>query len=153
MVDKSISSFDSDDSTSLALQSLRKDGVVIIKNVLSSEVIDQLNAILEPLFEGHQTGGSGSGGLLVAKKKKPSAPEEEKKDEKEEEEEKDYWADVNFGRENFEEIVEFIERHYIDPEINRSRGPIFTIMNYTNSAAPQRSRNRVGNGQSKIHRY
>ena len=67
-----------------------------------------------------QSEGTGSGGVLAGKKKK-SAPEDEKK-EKEDEEEKDYWADVKFGRENFEEIAEFIDRHYIDPEINQSRG-------------------------------
>jgi len=46
---------------------------------------------------------------------------EEKKEEDDDEEEKDYWKDVTFDRENFQEILNFVGTHYIDPEIDRSR--------------------------------
>jgi len=63
---------------------------------------------------------------VAAKKKAPPSSDKKKKEEGESEEDKEedknYWEDVRFGRENFEEIVEFIHRHYIDPEIDRSRG-------------------------------
>jgi C-terminal peptidase prc len=67
--------------------------------------------------------GGGEGPLFAGKKKATTPSDDKGEEEKKEEteEDKDYWADVEFGRENFEEIGEFIERHYIDPEVNQSR--------------------------------
>ena len=49
-------------------------------------------------------------------RKKPDSEEVE-----EEEEEKDYWEGVVFGRENFDEVQNFVRVNYIDPGTSESR--------------------------------
>jgi C-terminal peptidase prc len=63
--------------------------------------------------------GSSFPALGVAKK---SPKKDEKKDEDEEEEEgKDYWKGVEFTRENFEEVQNFVRVNYIDPGTSEDR--------------------------------
>ena len=56
---EAISRFQAEDSTKLALEALRRDGVVIIEGVLSSAAIKELNALLEPHFQSNQLGADG----------------------------------------------------------------------------------------------
>ena len=61
--------------------------------------------------QGIEVALSGEAGIgLEAKKKKKGD------DENPEEEEKDYWEDVKFGEDNFEEVENFVQTNYIDPE-------------------------------------
>ena len=46
----------------------------------------------------------------------PEAKKKKKEEEEESKEEKDYWADVVFEEDNFEEVENFVQTNYIDPE-------------------------------------
>ena len=61
---------------------------------------------------------AGTNGVLSEAKKNSK---DKKKDEDEEEEEKDYWKDVRFDREHFEEVQNFVRVNYIDPETSEDR--------------------------------
>ena len=61
---------------------------------------------------------AGTEGVLSEAKKKGK---DKKKEDEDEEEEKDYWKDVRFDREHFEEVQNFVRVNYIDPETSEDR--------------------------------
>jgi hypothetical protein len=82
----------------------------------SEQALSQLGEDMEAVSVTSVAGTSGV--LLEAKQNKK---EKAKEIEDEEEEEKDYWKDVQFDREHFEEVQNFVRVNYIDPATSEDR--------------------------------